>query len=143
MIELVDAADPKLWEVDKESIAEMYLRAEEMARYGREACTKLRRHIGERFDEPIVLSNGWVLKPTTEDKRTGWQKAELRTEVFERFGREVVTADGVPARMLDADTVNKFFDVATGRGRTWRNAGIDLDRYCTVERDQPTVEIVK
>lgn len=144
LIELVDAADPMLYDVDRETLATMYEQAEEMARYGNAAKAKLGKHIAERFDEPIVLDNGTILVPTTTTKRTAFRKGELAAEVVDRFGRWLIDPEsGERTFTVDPATVARFFEPATGRTRVWFEADVDLDSFCKVERDVPTLDVVK
>lgn len=144
LIEMVDAADPMLWEVDRDQLAAMYLEAEDMARYGNAAKAALARHIAERFDEPLVLDNGTVLVPTTTTKRTAFRKGELAAVVVERFGRWLIDPEtGERVLSMEPSIVDQFFEPATGRTRAWFGASVNLDDYCTVERDVPTLDIIK
>lgn len=144
LIEMVDAADPMLYDVPREQIVQMWRDADEMARYGREAKAKLTKHIAERFDEPIDIGNGTVLVPKTETKRTGFRKTELHQLVVARFARDLaVPGEGGLVRAFDEEVVRRFYDVATGRTRTWRDAGVNLDEFAAnVEHGVPTVEVV-
>lgn len=144
LVEMVDAADPMLWDVDRETLATMYVQAEEMARYGSAAKAKLAAHIAERFDEPITLDNGTVLVPTTTTKRTGFRKAELAAVVLDRFGRWLIDPEsGERVQALTPATVDRLFEPAVGRTRAWFDAEVNLDDYCKVERDVPTLDVVK
>lgn len=144
LIEMVDAADPMLWEVDRDQLAAMYLEAEDMARYGNAAKAALARHIAERFDEPLTLDNGTVLVPTTTTKRTAFRKGELFAEVVGRFGRWLIDPEsGERVQAVEPSTVERFFEPATGRTRAWFDADVDLDAFCKVERDVPTLDVVK
>lgn len=143
LIELALAEDPMLDELEREDVAELYVRAVEMRDIAANAVRKLGEHIGTRFDTPVTLANGWVVKPQPwAKKRTGWNKPALWEQVWSRARWLIDPESGERVQALAKPTVDQFCDVNTTRTRVWKQAGVDLDEYCTLT-PAPTVEIVK
>ncbi len=71
------------------------------------------------LDRPVGRPDGTWLVPSTEKKRTGWDKAAMVSLAVTRFRVKAVNEDGEPFYALD-DEVLKVFEPATGRTKQWR-----------------------
>ncbi len=142
LVELALAEDPMLDEVSREDVAELYVRAVEMRDIAAFAVRKLGEHIGERFDTPVTLANGWVLQPSVDIRRTGWRKGDLIDHVKDTMSVIYVDREGEPVSVLPDAVIRDLFEPATGRTKNWRARGINPDDWCDVAKI-PSVKVVK
>lgn len=142
LIELALAEDPMLDELEREDVAELYVRAVEMRDIAANAVRKLGEHIGARFDTPVTLANGWVLQPSVDVRRTGWRKSDLIDHVKDTLSVILVNREGEPISVLPDAVVRDLFEPATGRTKNWRARGINPDAWCDVTK-VPSVKVVK
>lgn len=142
LIELGLAEDPMLDELDREDVAELYVRAAEMRDIAQNAVRKLSEHIGRRFDTPQILSNGWVVKPDVSVSRTGWRNAELWERFYEVAAQTYVDVNGEKVDAVPKRAVETLLDLGKGKTRAWREFGVRLDDYCT-KTETPTVKVIR
>lgn len=142
LVELAMAEDTMLDELERDDVAEMYVRAAEMRDIAMNAVRKLGEHIGRRFDTPLVLSNGWVLQPDVTVSRKAWRKADLWERFYEVAASEYISADGTVVEAIPKRLCESLLDLGTGKQRAWTAYGVRLDDYCD-KTETPGVKVVR
>lgn len=142
LIELAMAEDPMLDELEREDVAELYVRAVEMRDIAANAVRKLGEHIGGRFDTPVTLANGWVLQPSVDVRRTAWRKGDLEDRVKDSMSVIMINSAGEQVPVLPERIIRDLYELATGRTKNWREHGVNPDEYCTVTK-VPTVKVIR
>jgi len=138
------SADPDLHLLDRAELIDAWLKVSDLASIAYTAKRKIEHQLALILDTPEVLPNGSVIKATRKVSRTKWRKSDLWEALERRFmGRSLVDPDsGERVWAIDPKRAKAVLDVAIGRTRNLREAGIDIADWCD-EQWEDAVEVIK
>lgn len=142
-IALSDRPSSGLADFSRAELADMYVRASELAGLLSTAKSKLAAELALVLDTPMLLPNGWIIKPTRTARRVGWHTEELIARLTEYCTRWLVDPEsGEKVAALDPRRVSAVFEPAKGRTRNLVAAGIKVSELCTEEWTD-TIEVIR
>ena len=140
--DLVTMAKADMTTVDLEALTALADRISQAIKLLQAEQTWLRSILAHRIPrgQRQVSPSGMVYTTSHKPKRKGFKKPALIAKVKEIYGRVLI--DPATGERVEALTYDAFelLDVATGRERKWRDAGVNLNDFADVD-ESPTLEV--